>query len=182
MTLAIGHREGDRVVLDAIRERRPPFSPEDVVREFSEVLKAYQIKAVRGDKYAGEWPRERFRLHGVDYEVAERTKGEYYQGFLPVINSKRVDLLDHTKLITQFCNLERRTGRSGKDSIDHSPGSHDDIANSVAALAVELSGSSGIPGVLGYYRAMDEAQKKREEVNEPWSASNARKILGQRIC
>src|SRR5262249_20204505 len=28
MTLAIGHREGDAAVLDAVRERRPPFSPE----------------------------------------------------------------------------------------------------------------------------------------------------------
>jgi hypothetical protein len=27
MTLAIGHQEDDVAVLDAIRERRPPFSP-----------------------------------------------------------------------------------------------------------------------------------------------------------
>ena len=30
MTLAIGHRQGDVVVIDALRERRPPFSPDDV--------------------------------------------------------------------------------------------------------------------------------------------------------
>ena len=36
MTLAIAHREADgRAVLDAIRERRPPFSPEDVTGEFA---------------------------------------------------------------------------------------------------------------------------------------------------
>jgi hypothetical protein len=28
--------------------------------------------------------------------------------------------------------LERRTARGGKDSIDHGPGQHDDLANSVA--------------------------------------------------
>src|SRR4029077_7754340 len=39
MTLAIGHQEEDVAVLDAIRERRPPFSPEDVVLEFAELLK-----------------------------------------------------------------------------------------------------------------------------------------------
>jgi hypothetical protein len=33
MTLAIGHREKDVVVVEAMRERRPPFSPEAVVGE-----------------------------------------------------------------------------------------------------------------------------------------------------
>jgi hypothetical protein len=33
MTIAIAHREKDgRAILDAVRERRPPFSPDDVVR------------------------------------------------------------------------------------------------------------------------------------------------------
>jgi hypothetical protein len=37
--------------------------------------------------------------------------------------------------------LERRTARSGRDSIDHAPGAHDDIANSVAgALLLAASG------------------------------------------
>jgi hypothetical protein len=37
MTLAIAHRDGDRVILDALRERqpRPRFSPDDVVQEFA---------------------------------------------------------------------------------------------------------------------------------------------------
>jgi len=30
MSLAIGHREDDIVVLDALREIKPPFSPESV--------------------------------------------------------------------------------------------------------------------------------------------------------
>jgi hypothetical protein len=33
MTLAIAHKEGDTEVLDVLRERRPPFSPEAVVDE-----------------------------------------------------------------------------------------------------------------------------------------------------
>ena len=33
---------------------------------------------------------------------------------------------------SQFVNLERRTARGGKDSIDHIDGARDDIANSVA--------------------------------------------------
>jgi hypothetical protein len=34
-----------------------------------------------------------------------------------------------------LCGLERRTARSGKDSIDHGPGGHDDVANVVAGLS-----------------------------------------------
>ena len=60
MTLAIAHKEGDRAVLDCIRERRAPFSPEDVVTEFADTLKAYGVKKVMGDRYGGEWPREAF--------------------------------------------------------------------------------------------------------------------------
>jgi hypothetical protein len=65
MTLAIGHKQDDTIVIDAIRERKPPFSPDDVVDEFSTLLKAYRVSKVSGDRYAGEWPRERFRATSV---------------------------------------------------------------------------------------------------------------------
>jgi hypothetical protein len=138
MTLAIGHREGDRAALDAVREVRPPFSPESVVSEFAQLLKAYRISKVRGDRYAGEWPREQFRKHGIGYEPADRPKSDLYRDCLPLINSGRVVLLDHSKLVNQFCSLERRTARSGRDSIDHAPGAHDDVANCIAGVLVEL--------------------------------------------
>jgi hypothetical protein len=168
MTLAIGHREDGRVVLDVVRERRPPFSPEDVVQEFAAVLEAYQVRSVRGDKYGGEWPRERFRAHGIDYRVAEKSKSEYYQAFLPVVNSKRVDLPDHPRLVAQLCGLERRTGRSGKDSIDHAPGGHDDLANSAAGVAVELTGSGAEPGMLAFMKR--EWERAARETMPPGSS------------
>jgi hypothetical protein len=54
---------------------------------------------------------------------------------LPLVNSRRIDLLDNQKLISQLCGLERRTARGGRDSIDHGPGQHDDVANAVAGAA-----------------------------------------------
>jgi hypothetical protein len=42
-------------------------------------------------------------------------------------------------LISQLHGLERRTARGGKDSIDHGPGAHDDIANAVAGALVLAS-------------------------------------------
>jgi hypothetical protein len=47
MTLAIAHRDRDRVVVDAVRERRPPFSPDDVVLEFAALLKKLKSASFR---------------------------------------------------------------------------------------------------------------------------------------
>jgi hypothetical protein len=89
MTLAIAHRDGECGVVDAVRERRPPFSPDDVVSEFAALLKAYDITEVHGDRYAGEWPRERFRTHGIEYVPAEKPKSDIYRDLLPILNSGR---------------------------------------------------------------------------------------------
>jgi hypothetical protein len=133
-SMAIGHRENDVVIIDALRERKPPFSPEDVVAEFSELLKSYRVSKITGDRYAGEWPLERFREYGISYEPAQKPKSDLYRDILPIINSRKLDLLDDARLLTQLVGLERRTARGGRDSIDHAPGAHDDLANAVAGL------------------------------------------------
>jgi hypothetical protein len=135
-TLAVAHQDAGQVFLDCVREARPPFSPEGVVAEFATLLKTYRCTRVTGDRYAGEWPREQFRKLGIAYELAPKPRSDLYRDLLPLVNSRRVDLLDHAKLIVQLCGLERRTARSGRDSIDHSPGAHDDIANAVAGALV----------------------------------------------
>jgi len=131
-TLAIAHRDGDHQVLDLLREVRPPFSPEGVCDEFATVLMTYGIKSVTGDRYAGEWPREQFAKRNITYEVSERPKSDIYLNTLPLLNSRRIALLDNQRLIAQLCGLERRTSRAGRDSIDHAPNSHDDLANAAA--------------------------------------------------
>ncbi|TIT36185.1 MAG: hypothetical protein E5W65_10500 [Mesorhizobium sp.] len=145
MTLAVGHREGRNAVLDATRERKPPFSPEGVVADFSVLLKSYGIASVRGDRYAGEWPREQFRKHGIEYRVADKPRSDLYRDLLPLLNSRTVDLLDDDKLVNQIVGLERRVARGGKESIDHGPNAHDDLANSVAGLVEMLSPSRQAP-------------------------------------
>ena len=49
-------------------------------------------------------------------------KAELYGMALPLINSGRVELLDHPRLVAQLCGLERRTAWGGRDTIDHGPG------------------------------------------------------------
>jgi hypothetical protein len=144
MTIAIGHRDKDgRAIIDALRERRPPFAPESTVYEFAQLMKSYGISTVIGDRYGGEWPRERFRVNGINYEVADKPKSDFYRNLLPFLNSGRVELLDHPRLVSQLCGLERPTSRSGKDSIDHAPGGHDDVANSVAGVTWRAIGGPG---------------------------------------
>jgi hypothetical protein len=110
-----------------------------VIGEFAETLKIYGISSVTGDRFAGEFPRERFLTHGIRYEVAAKPKADLYRDLLPLLNSGEVALLDHKKLVDQLVNLERRTGRGGRDIIDHPPHGHDDIANAVAGVCELLS-------------------------------------------
>ena len=120
-----------------VREVVPPFSPEDTVKDFAKTLKKYGISEVTGDRYAGEWPRERFRFEGIHYKVSVRTKSEIYKEVLPLLNSEQTELLDLEKMRIQLLSLERKTSRGGKDSIDHPPGGHDDVINSGAGALVE---------------------------------------------
>ena len=137
MTLAICHKEGEIGVLDYVAEARPPFSPDRVVTDFAALLKGYGIKRVVGDRYGGEFVREPFWRAGIEYVLTELPKSQIYQAFLPLVMSARVELLDHPRMTTQFLGLERRTSRSGRDTIDHAPNAHDDVANAVAGALVE---------------------------------------------
>jgi hypothetical protein len=142
MTLAIAHHDRGRgvTILDAVREIKPPFQPSQVVAEFAVVIKSYGLSTVHGDRYAGEWPRERFTEHGITYELSDRPKSDIYRDSLPLMNSRMVELLDIPRLANQLCDLERRTARGGRDSIDHPPGGHDDLANAAAGAILLASG------------------------------------------
>lgn len=148
--LAIAHTHDGRGVLDLVREIQAPFSPDDACTEFANVLKSYGLSEVEGDHYGGEWPREAFGKKGVSYRVAEKTRSELYLALLPALMSGQVQLLDNQRLVNQLVGLERRTARSGKDSVDHGPGGHDDVANAVAgALVRALAGA----GMMDWFRA-----------------------------
>ena len=140
-----GHRDHTRqaAVIDALREVTPPFSPEQTVEQFASLLRTYECSTVVGDKFAGDWPVEAFRKFGVRYEQSAAPKSDLYRDLLASLNSQRVDLLDHPKIISQLCMLERRTSRGGRDSIDHPPGGHDDVANVIAGVAAALTADPG---------------------------------------
>src|SRR5215467_12582606 len=145
MTLAIAHgstRPDERVIVDAVREVRPPFSPSAVVDDFAVLLKRYRVSKVVGDHYGGEFVREPFRRHGISYEVCKQPKSDLFRDMLPLFNSGHIILPRHDRLIAQIVGLERRVSRAGRDSIDHAPGAHDDIANAVAGAIASGVGSA----------------------------------------
>ena len=49
MTVCLAHVEGDTAILDAVREVRPPFSPDAVVGDFVDLLGKYGVREVTGD-------------------------------------------------------------------------------------------------------------------------------------
>ncbi len=147
-TLAISHKDKDaKIILDILREQRPPFQPMSVVKEFSETLKAYGITQIESDRYAGEWVTEAFLDHGIRVKNSELSASEIYLSFLPLIANGTIELLDNKRLKAQLAGLERKTRSGGKDSITHYPGSHDDLANAAAGACVMTSKPKIIPRI-----------------------------------
>jgi hypothetical protein len=160
-TLAISHKEQDKIILDCIRETRPPFSAEAVTDAYSALLKNYKTTTVHGDKYAGIFPRELFQKRSITYKVCDLSKSDIYREMIPALNAHRVELLDHPRMRSQFLTLERKTGRgTGRDVTDHAPNSKDDVVNSVCG-ALWAAGATRGPMVFSDY-FMQRAKEK------PW--------------
>ncbi len=145
-SLAIAHREGERVVLDVLHAVAPPCDPLRVVEEFCTTLKKYRCYSVTGDRYGSEWTVQTFARFGIYYRHSDLSRSELYLEALPLFASGAVRLLDHKKLRTELLGLERRTSRSGKDTIDHAPGSHDDLANAACGVAALLGSEESRTG------------------------------------
>ncbi len=141
-TLAVGHRDEERLVLDVLRGIKPPFDPSAVVKEYCDLLKSYRIYSVTGDRYAGAWVSEQFQRHGVHYRHSDLTKSELYLESLPLFAQGCVDLLDYQPLLMELQQLERRTSRSGRDSVDHPPGGRDDHANACCGVLTLLASNA----------------------------------------
>jgi hypothetical protein len=140
--LAIAHREGNGVVVNLVRERRPPFMPSQVIDEFVALLKSYRIGKVVGDKWAGGFPPEAFQKGGIRYEPSKQVKSDFYRDALAMLNSGRIVLPRNDRLFNQLVSLERHVARGGHDVINHPRDQHDDVANAAMGAAV-LAGTYG---------------------------------------
>ncbi len=141
-TVAIAHRQDERTIVDCVRAWVPPFNPTGVVAEAAELLKTYRCNEVTGDRYAGEWPREAFRPHSIEYEVSALDRSRLYLELVPHVNAATVEIPNNAKLLAEMRGLERRRGTAGRDRVDHRPGAHDDRANSVAGVVYLASATN----------------------------------------
>lgn len=151
-TMAIAHREGELIVTDGVWGRHG--SPASIAQEFAAILRSYRISRVKGDRYAGRWPSDEFKKHGIEYTASKLDRSGLYLEFMASINSGAVILPPDQKMQRQFANLERRAHRGGRDTIDHPPGAHDDRANAVAgavAFAVVRQATGKTSAIIGMY-------------------------------
>src|SRR5690606_22126413 len=82
-TLSVAHKEDGKILQDCLRAYRSK-RPHDVVEEIVKTLKRYHVTKVVGDRYSGEWVRQAFKDHGIDYEVAGVTASEAFLELLPL--------------------------------------------------------------------------------------------------
>ena len=140
-TLVIAHREYDTlntVKLDVLRERKPRFVPRDVVAEFANLLKTYNISEVQGDGFAGGFHADEWTQHGIIFRSCDYTTSENYLHALPMLLSGRGRLLDNSTLRVQLAGLERRMQPSGREVVSHAQvaSAHDDCATAACGALV----------------------------------------------
>jgi hypothetical protein len=146
--LSIGHRDYVKglQVQDVIREVRPPFVPEVVVKEFAETAKRYGCTTVFADQFA-------YGLHaslwdgthtGVRLAEAKYNTAENYLRLLPSLLAKKVLFLDSKVLRSQFASLERHM-MSGNKTIRkaQTASARDDVATAAAGALVAVGDGTG---------------------------------------
>jgi hypothetical protein len=139
-TMAIAHKElhegGFRILIDYLYEKQgPKFNPAQAIGEIAPLLRQYRCTTITGDGYAAGFVINDFRRVRIEYRISQLNRSEAYLGFLPMVTTGTVRLLDHLRSINQFAGLIRKTTPSDKDKVDHEPGGHDDCSNAIALAA-----------------------------------------------
>ena len=175
--LAIAHRHGRLVVLDCIECYKSPHDPYEIVGRMSLTIKRYNCDRATGDSYSAEWAKRCFKSHGIFYNRASRSdwkkglaaihkvakpKSQLYLELLPRLTSGEVELLDNDKLVDQLSNLQRRSRSGGRDSVDHAPSAHDDVANALAGVCDSAAERKIVMGVFDLQNVKGKTALERE--------------------
>jgi hypothetical protein len=142
-TCCIAHKENDQHVIDLCRGTVGAFDPHEVTRAYAALLKEFRCYSVCGDYYGAEWVTSAWSATGIRYTRSPIAKSQIYLEVAPLFARGLVSLPDHPKLLRELRLLERRTHRSGKDSVDHGRTGHDDFANAVCGVLSTMSARDG---------------------------------------
>jgi hypothetical protein len=130
-TICICHRDGERIIADVVRGRRGPHDPAAVAAEYAALAKQHRCSTITGDNYAKEWVAGAYRAAGLEYRRSPLVRSDLYLEGAVLFARGLVSIPDQAQLLRELRLLERRTARSGKDSVDHGVGGSDDHANSL---------------------------------------------------
>lgn len=178
-SIALGHLEGERTVVDVVRSRAPKFNPQEVTAQYAELLKDYGVGRVVGDKYSGDWALNAFAKCGITYERAEKTKSELYLEAEGAFNTGRVSLPGREALLAQLKALVRKTRSGGKDSVDTDAGQPEDEANVVAGLIDMLLARQSSIGCE--WNPPGEFCDEEEERPKPWSSGRLTREIRRKL-
>jgi hypothetical protein len=158
-TMAIAHSENDALLLDCLVEVKAPFNPDEATLQIAATLKSYGISATLADRYAAQWVVAAFGRNDIKLEHSKRDRSQIYLDCLPLFTSGRARLLDDTRLVSQFSQLERRTFSTGKDRVDHGRHGHDDLCNAAAGAMVLAAEPSGYDSTLSWVGGPEPGQQ-----------------------
>jgi hypothetical protein len=159
-TLCIGHvKNGNIIVIDLLREWRPPFKAHEVVEQITRLCKAYCITKITSDR-TGKWTESQFtHFGGLTIDPAAKFKHDLYLNLLPYVNSLRIELLDHPRSVMQLLSLQR-----SRTKIDAPPGHNDDLVNAIAGVAdIAIGKYGGYDHSMKYVDGVPLSRKTRAD-------------------
>jgi hypothetical protein len=175
------HPDGQRIIVDACRVWRAPHDPAQVAREMAAFLAGYGLHSATADQYGAGLTVSIYGEAGVALVPASVNRSQAYLSLLPLLLTGRIELPPEPRLRQELLGLERRTARGGRDSVDHRPGSHDDLANSLALAAwaasrgtarstgVHVTRSRVLDGLYGHEVARERIHPAdRRETDSIW--------------
>lgn len=170
--LAIGHGEGQRIVIDVVRSQAPKFNPDFITENYVKLCAQYRIRQVYGDKFSGDWALNSWANHSagtIEYVKSDMTKSELYLEAESPFNTEMIELPNRELAIEQLKDLRRRSRRGGKDSVDSSGGQPEDEANVIAGVMAHLitrEDQKPIPLAI-YKEARRPLDPEPEDTDEP---------------
>jgi len=143
--LVVGHRDGDRVVVDLVRgwhgSRHAPVAIDPTLDEIAAIAGAYGRAPVLIDQFAAEAIRQGLAVRGVAVLARPWTNDSKIDAVAAVrrcLYAGALELPDHRLLLAELIGLEQRLLPSGRPRISAGGGGHDDYAMGLMALVLEL--------------------------------------------
>ena len=143
-SMAIGHRDGQRTVVDGVWTWTR-HGHEATLDEVAALAKRYGVQTLRTDQHAAQPIREALekRKLAADYQPwTNETKSGAFSRLKIGLNSRTLELPNDPGLIEELCGLEARPTPGGLTRIAAAGSGKDDRATAVAALVDALENSS----------------------------------------